>query len=81
MSVQPEEDQFKDWMQHPVTEWVFSLCQKHGEAMRDAWARKAWESEQLLPEAFLEARVRADCYADIATSSFEDWKAIDDPET
>lgn len=78
--MQPDEEQFKDWLQQPVTEWVFALCKAHGEAMKGAWVTKAWESGELLPEAFLEARVRADCYADLATSSYEDWKAIDDSE-
>lgn len=81
MPVQPNEDQFRDWMQHPVTEWVMALCAKHGLSMRDAWAAKAWESVELDEAAFLEARVRADCYADLATSSYEDWKAIDDSDT
>lgn len=81
MSQLPDEEAFKDWLQHPVTEWVFAMCARHGEAMRDQWAAKAWESGELTPEGFLEARVRADCYADLATSSFDDWKAIHDSET
>jgi len=77
---QPDADQFKDWLEHPVTEWVLELCQKHAEAMQAKWAALAWESGELNPQAFLEARVRADCYRDLAAGSFDDWKAIDDTE-
>lgn len=77
-----DEEQFKDWLCHPVTEWVMGLCAKHGADMRDLWAAKAWDSGELLADEFKEARVRADCYADLATSSYNDWKAIeDDSET
>lgn len=78
--MQPDEDQFNDWLQHPVTEWVFAACLKHADAMREAWAHKAWESGELLPDVLLEARVRADCYRALPESSFHDWKAIDDTE-
>lgn len=78
--MQPDEEQFKEWLQQPVTEWVMAMCSKHAEAMRAIWAQKAWESGELLPDVFMEARVRADCYRDLATSSFADWKAIDDTE-
>jgi hypothetical protein len=56
------------------------LCGKHAEAMREKWAVMAWESGELNATAFLEARVRADCYRDIVSSTFDDWKAIDDTE-
>ena len=78
--VQPDEKDFAEWLQHPVTEWVMRLCGKHAETMRDKWAALAWESGELDATAFLEARVRADCYGDLASSTFEDWKVIDDTE-
>jgi hypothetical protein len=76
----PDEADFKEWLQQPVTEWVIALCMRHAVSMQDKWAAQAWESGTLSPEAFLEARVRADCYRDLAGSSYEDWKAIDDTE-
>lgn len=78
--MQPDAEQFKEWLQMPVTEWVLQACLKHSEAMRDLWAAKVWETGEYSPEGLLEARVRADCYRDLAASSFEDWKAIDDTE-
>jgi len=79
--MQPTEDQFKDWQSHPVTEWVLRLCEKHGQSQREEWAKKAWEAGEVLPDVFQEARVRADCYDDLAKSSYEDWKTIDDTAT
>lgn len=78
--MQPDAEQFKEWLQQPVTEWVFALCFKHAGAMRDLWATQVWESREISPEGLLEARVRADCYRALPESSFEDWKAIDDSE-
>lgn len=78
--MQPDAEQFKEWLGQPVTEWVFAACLKHADAMRGKWAGQAWESGDLNHVAFAEARVRADCYRDLAVSSFDDWKAIDDTE-
>lgn len=71
---------FKEWQRHPVTEWVFSLCQKHADAMQALWAAQVWDTGEIKPEALLEARVRADCYMALPQSSFEDWSAIDGSE-
>lgn len=78
--MQPTDEQFKEWLQQPVTEWVLAACLKHAGAMRGLWAARVWESGEIDPQRLLEARVRADCYRDLAASSFEDWKAIDDSE-
>ena len=78
--MQPDAEQFKEWLEQPVTEWVLALCLKHSDAMQGRWGAMAWESGELNPQAFLEARVRADCYRDLAGSTFDDWKAIDDTE-
>lgn len=78
--MQPSAEQFSEWMQHPVTEWVFAACLKHAGALKGVWAGQVWESGEINPQALLEARVRADCYRALPESSFEDWKAIDDTE-
>lgn len=78
--MQPDAEQFKEWLQQPVTEWVMRLCLKHADALKGVWASQVWESGESNPMALLEARVRADCYRALPESSFEDWKAIDDTE-
>ena len=75
----PEE--FKEWREHPVTEWVFAQVEKFAGQQRERWAAAAWDKGDLMPEAFAEARTRADCYLSLSQSSFDDWKAIDDSET
>ena len=75
----PDAETFREWQQHPVTEWVMALCRKQADTMKSRWADLAW-TEGLNETAFTEARVRADCYLALPESSFEDWKAIDDSE-
>ncbi len=75
MTVSQEE--YADWLQHPVTEWVLGLMRHHADTIKDKWADLAWTSGELEALAFTEARVRADCYLEIPNSSFDDWVNID----
>lgn len=79
--MQPSKQEFEEWQGHPVTEWIFRLVGKFASDQQDRWAKMTWESGELQPEAFAEARVRADCYLSLSQSGFEDWKAIDDTES
>lgn len=81
MKLQPNETDFKEWQGHPVTEWVFAMVGKFARQQQERWAQAAWDSGNLSPEAFAEARVRADCYKALSESSFDDWKVIDDTES
>jgi hypothetical protein len=74
----PSEAEFKEWQDHPVTEWVFARVAAFAAQQRERWANAAWDSGELAPELFAEARVRADCYLSLSQSSYDDWKAIDD---
>lgn len=77
--MQPDEAEFRDWLGHPVTEWVFACMRKQAEAQKQKWADLAWQGD-LDPLLRNEARVRADCYLALPDSAFADWKAIDDTE-
>jgi hypothetical protein len=79
--MQPSEAEFKEWQQHPVTEWVFALVGKFSDAQKEHWAELAWISEKSDQEGLMIAKVRADCYAALSSSSFDDWKAIDDTKS
>lgn len=79
--MQPDEQQFSDWLDHPVTEWVLLLMRHEAGAMKDKWASLARESGELEALALCEARTRADCYLAIPDSSFEDWVRIDASRT
>jgi hypothetical protein len=78
--VQPDEEDYRDWLGHPVTEWVVACMNKQAAAQKAKWAEMAWEGD-LDPLLLNEARVRADCYLALPESSFADWKAINDTET
>lgn len=80
MSVQPDAADFKEWLDHPVTEWVLACMRKMAGSQQAAWSQMAWGGN-LDPQLLTEARVRADCYLAIPESAFNDWKAIDDSET
>lgn len=77
--MQPDAKDFAEWLDHPVTEWVFACMRKQAEAQQTKWAEMAWQGD-LDPMLLKEAKVRADCYLALPESAFEDWKAIDDSE-
>lgn len=73
------EEEFEEWRQHPVTEWIFACIEKFAGEQKARWADIAWTGK--LDEILLmEARTRADCYMSLKESSHADWKAIDDSE-
>ena len=76
----PSAEEFAEWRQHPVTEWVLALMQAHAGSIKDKWAGEAWESPTLDEWALREARVMADCYRAIPDTAYESWKALDDTE-
>lgn len=77
--MQPSKEEFKDWQGHPVTEWVLAMMKKQADSQKAMWAELAWKGD-LDPLLHKEAQVRADCYAAMPESSYEDWMAIDDSE-
>ena len=79
--MQPNEDDFKEWRQNAVTEWVFKCVLRHAERQKRLWANEIWERGTDDPAYLVAAKTNAAAYADIAQSSYEDWKAIDDTES
>tara|TARA_R100001086_G_scaffold180400_5_gene100188 strand:- start:10704 stop:10940 length:237 start_codon:yes stop_codon:yes gene_type:complete len=77
--MKPSEDEYRDWLGHPVTEWVLACMKKAADSQKTKWAEMAWDGD-LDPMLHKEAQVRADCYAAMPESSYEDWEAIDDSE-
>jgi hypothetical protein len=76
----PDEQAFKEWLEHPVTEWVHGLTRKFAEKQKAGFAETAWTSGEFNQRALDEARTRADCYLGLSETSYESWKAIDDSE-
>lgn len=76
MSVSKEE--FADWQQHPVTEFVLKQMKAWAEVQQSEWAAIAWQKGEIDPLLLCEARTRADCYNEIPDSSLADWLAIEE---
>lgn len=76
MSVSSEE--FADWQQHPVTEYVVGLMRRWAERQQAEWGAQAWDAENIDPLFLKEAKTRADCYRTIPDSTLEDWQSIEE---
>lgn len=74
---QPSEDDYKEWLGHPVTEWVLGRLLLQAEQQKELWAEMAWQGN-LDPLLHREALVRADCYKAIAESTYEDLHDTED---
>lgn len=74
-----EPEDYKEWLGHPVTEWIMGQMRAFADQQKAKWAELAWKGD-LDPLLLKEAQVRADCYRAIPESSFDDWRAIDDSE-
>lgn len=74
------EDEFKEWLDHPVTEWVFAAVRKHAEAQQEAVGRIMWETGEANQRLLDEARLRADCYNALPETTYEDWSELNDPK-
>jgi len=78
--MQPSREDFAEWMQMPVTEWIFGLIARFSARQKELWSEQAWDGN-LDPVLLAEARTRADSYASLSESTYEDWLAIDDTAT
>lgn len=78
--MQPDEEMFKEWREHPVTEWIFGQIDKFSEQQKQRYADAVWDNGEARQELLTEARIRTDCYRALFETSLADWKAIDDAE-
>ena len=68
----PSPDEFSDWKDHPVTQFVIAGLKRYAEAQQEAWSVHAWMSGNLDPIALAKAKTRAECFADLANLSYND---------
>lgn len=78
--MQPSPDEFIQWRDHPVTQWVFGLVEKYADKQKAAWVEQSWEGNSPDPLALAELRTRADAYRALTETSFEAWQEVDDAE-
>jgi len=77
MQLDPKD--FDEWLQLPVTQYVMAAMQALAEREMEAWQGQAWEGN-LDPLALHTARARVEVSNTFISNTFEDWKAINDPE-
>lgn len=74
-----DEKDFDEWLQLPVTQYVMAAMQALAEREMQAWQGQAWEGN-LDPMALHSARARVEVSNTFTGNTFDDWKAINDPE-
>lgn len=70
---------FAEWFDLPVTRYVMAAMEALAEREMHAWQGQAWEGN-LDPLALHMARARVEVSNTFTGNTFDDWKAINDPE-
>lgn len=77
MQLDPKD--FAEWLTLPATEYVMQAMQALAEREMQAWQEQAWEGN-LDPLTLHEARAAVKISNTFTNNTFDDWKAINDPE-
>ena len=75
--MQVSDEEFAEWRELPVTQYVLGLMERWAERQKQEWAEMAWSEGNTDPMVLREAQVRADCYRELPASTLEDWQAIE----
>lgn len=75
----PTEEEFEAWQDHPITRWVFDGCRIASEAAKATFIESAWETGKVDEKTLTELRTRADCYQGLADASLNDWASWHNP--
>lgn len=67
-----EKDDFNQWLDHPVTEWVFARLRDKSEECKQSWLARSWGQGQNDPLLLADLRARAEAWTDIADMKYED---------
>jgi len=70
---------FAEWFELPMTRYVMQAMEALAGREMAAWQEQAWEGN-LDPMALHTARERVRLSNTFTGNTFEDWKAINDPE-
>jgi len=77
--MQLDQKDFDEWLQLPVTEYVMAAMRALAQREMDAWQAYAWEGN-LDPLTLNEARALVKVSNTLTGNTFDDWKAINDPD-
>ena len=69
----PTQDDFLQWRDNPVTQWVMQALQLGSEAQKAEWMRRSWGSKQADPLVLCELTTRADAYRVLFEADYIDW--------
>lgn len=71
MNITPEE--FANWREDPVTQWVLKACETAARECQDAWSASSFETGVANPILLTELRTRADAYRALAETNWQGW--------
>lgn len=66
-------EEFANWREDPVTQWVMDACEKAAEENKQGWIDASWEAGETSPLLRMELRTRADSYRILAESDWLVW--------
>ena len=58
----PDDEDFAQWCEHPITRFVASAYQRAAEKQREEWMQISWEQNRTDPLLLTELRTREDAY-------------------
>ncbi len=76
----PTLDDFLQWQDSPVTQWVMRALAAASREQKAEWLRLSWEAKQSDPLALCELTTRADAYAAMAETGYARWCEINGDE-
>ena len=74
-------EDFEQWRDNPVTQWVMQACDVAAEANRDAWIGASWDMGRADEAELNMLRTRADAYRALRETTYERWAEILDGDT
>lgn len=69
--IEPTQDEFSAWADHPVTRYVAAAWEAAALAQREAWTDSSWNSGTADPLMLTELRTRADAYSAFLETGLE----------
>ncbi len=69
-------EDFDQWRDNPVTQWVMAACAKAADGNRDAWIAASWDMGRADQAELTVLRTRADAYRALCDTDYSDWHSI-----
>lgn len=73
-----EKDDFEQWRDHIVTEYVFKALAKLGEQSKQRWIDLSWGGGNPDPLMLADLRARAEVVKDLCELTFEELETMND---